>query len=157
MTPLLDRIAEVDNATLVLDIGSPSMSSCQPEAVNRIAEKYPDLNSVVCHLLAPSLTDGPALKCALPYLAHDNVWVDLSALPWNVAPEAYPYPTALNYIKLAKEVLGADKIIWGTDSPCVLTKFDYRDLYTFIEDSDVFSAEELQGVFYDNAVKAYYL
>lgn len=157
MTPLLDRIAQVDDATLVLDIGSPSMESCQPEAVYRIAKKYPGLHVVVCHLLAPSLEDGPALKCALPYLAHDNVWVDLSALPWNVAPEAYPYPTALEYIKLAKEVLGADKIIWGTDSPCVLTKFTYEDLYTFLENSDVFTDEEKRGVFYDNAVKAYHL
>ena len=40
---------------------------------------------------------------------------------------------------MAKDVLGADKIIWGTDSPCVLTKFDYKDLYSFIEDSDVFT------------------
>ena len=117
----------------------------------------PGLHIVVCHLLAPSLEDGDVLKCALPYLAHDNVWVDLSALPWNVAPEAYPYPTALEYIAMAKDVLGADKIIWGTDSPCVLTKFDYKDLYSFIEDSDVFTDAEKQGVFYDNAVKAYYL
>ena len=157
MTPLLDRIAEVDDATLVLDIGSPSMSSCQPEAVYRIAEKYPNLNIVVCHLLAPSLSDGHALACALPYLAHDNVWVDLSALPWNVAPEAYPYPTALEYIRMAKDVLGEKKIIWGTDSPCVLTKFDYKSLYSFIEESDVFDSEELEDVFYNNAVDAYHL
>ena len=50
---------------------------------------------------------------------------------------------------MAKDVLGADKIIWGTDSPCVLTKFDYK--------ADVFTDAEKQGVFYDNAVKAYYL
>ena len=141
----------------MLDIGSPNQSSCQPEAVYRLAKKYPGLHIVVCHLLAPSLEDGDVLKCALPDLAHDNVWVDLSALPWNVAPEAYPYPTALEYIAMAKDVLGADKIIWGTDSPCVLTKFDYKDLYSFIEDSDVFTDAEKQGVFYDNAVKAYYL
>lgn len=157
MTVLIDRIAQVEDATLVLDIGSPNQSSCQPEAVYRLAKKYPGLHIVVCHLLAPSLEDGDVLKCALPYLAHDNVWVDLSALPWNVAPEAYPYPTALEYIAMAKGVLGADKIIWGTDSPCVLTKFDYKDLYSFIEDSDVFTDAEKQGVFYDNAVKAYYL
>lgn len=95
MMPLYEKIAQVEDATLVLDIGSPSMSSCQPEAVARLAERFPDLNVVVCHLLAPSPSDRHNLECALPYLAHDNVWVDLSALPWNVAPEAYPYPTAL--------------------------------------------------------------
>lgn len=157
MMPLYEKIAQVEDATLVLDIGSPSMSSCQPEAVARLAERFPDLNIVVCHLLAPSLSDRHNLECALPYLAHDNVWVDLSALPWNVAPEAYPYPTALDYIALAKCVLGTKKIVWGTDAPCVMTKFKYADLYTYITESDVFTQDELRDVFYNNAVEAYHL
>ena len=157
MGPVIERISGVDKSVLVLDIGSPSMTSCQPEAVARIAEAHPEMHIVVCHLLAPSLSDGPALERALPYLRHENVWVDLSALPWNVAPEAYPYPTAIDYIKMAKDVLGADKLIWGTDAPCVMTKFDYKDLYTFLEDSDAFADEEKKAIFYGNAVDAYYL
>lgn len=157
MMPLYEKINQVKDATLVLDIGSPSMSSCQPEAVSRLAERFPDLHIVVCHLLAPTLSDKHNLECALPYLVHDNVWVDLSALPWNVAPEAYPYPTALDYIRLAKKVMGEKKIIWGTDSPCVLTKYSYADLYNYILESDVFTKPELEDVFYNNAVSAYYL
>ncbi|MDR0880014.1 MAG: amidohydrolase [Clostridioides sp.] len=157
MDRLYRRINEVENATLVLDIGSPSMASCQIEAVARIAKKYPDLNIVICHLLAPHKEDEEALKIALPYLKATNVWIDLSALPWNTAPEDYPFPVSLKFIKLAKDILGADKIIWGTDSPAVLTKFDYKDLYTYIMESDVFTEKELEAVFYDNAVKAYYI
>ena len=157
MTKIYDRIAKVEDATLVLDIGSPHMASCQPEAIDRMARKYPDLHIVVCHLLAPSVGMEKELSCALPYLAHDNVWVDLSALPWNVAPEEYPYPSALRYIKMAKDVLGTEKIMWGTDAPCVLTKFKFKDLYNFIIESDVFSDGELEKVFYKNAVEAYYL
>ena len=154
---IFEKISKVEKATLVLDIGSPFMESCQVEAVDRLAQKYPDLNIVVCHLLAPRREDGAALKKALPYLKHKNVWIDLSALPWNVSPEAYPYPTALKFISMAKEVLGTEKIIWGTDSPCVMTKFKYADLYNFIIESDVFTEKELEMVFYQNAVEAYYL
>lgn len=157
LTKIYDRISQEENVTLVLDIGSPHMASCQPEAVYRIAKKYPNLNIVICHLLAPSTKDGEALRCALPYLAHDNVWVDLSALPWNVAPEEYPYPTALEYIAMAKEILGTDKILWGTDAPAVLTKFKFPDLYNFIIESGIFDEKELEDVFYNNACKAYYL
>lgn len=121
-----EKIAAVPEATLTLDIGSPSMSSCQPEAIDRLAERFPNLHIVVCHLLAPTRDDGHHLACALPYLAHDNVWIDLSALPWNTAPDPYPFPTALSYIRLAKEILGTRKIMWGTDAPCVLTKFSYK-------------------------------
>lgn len=107
---IFEKISKVEKATLVLDIGSPFMESCQVEAVDRLAQKYPDLNIVVCHLLAPRREDGAALKKALPYLKHKNVWIDLSALPWNVSPEAYPYPTALKFISMAKEVLGTEKL-----------------------------------------------
>ena len=154
---IFEKISKVEKATLVLDIGSPFMESCQVEAVDRLAQKYPNLNIVVCHLLAPRREDGATLEKALPYLKHKNVWIDLSALPWNVSPEAYPYPTALKFISMAKEVLGTEKIIWGTDSPCVMTKFKYADLYNFIIESDVFTEKELEMVFYHNAVEAYYL
>ena len=154
---IFEKISKVEKATLVLDIGSPFMESCQVEAVDRLAQKYPNLNIVVCHLLAPRREDGATLEKALPYLKHKNVWIDLSALPWNVSPEAYPYPTALKFISMAKEVLGTEKIIWGTDSPCVMTKFKYADLYNFIIESDVFTEKELEMVFYQNAVEAYYL
>lgn len=157
MTRMYDRIAKEGQTTLVLDIGSPSMASCQPEAVARISKRYPNLHIIICHLLAPGKNDGILLKKALPYLANENMWVDLSALPWNVAPEQYPYPTALEYIQYAKDVLGADKIIWGTDAPCVMTKFKYKDLYQYILDSDVFTAKESDDVFYNNAMNAYYL
>lgn len=157
MTKIYDRIAENKDMTLVLDIGSPSMASCQPEAVYRISKKYKNLNIVICHLLAPTLEDGDYLEKALPLLKHDNVWIDLSALPWNVAPEEYPYPTAKKYISLAKDILGTDKILWGTDSPTVMTKFTYEELYSYIIESDIFDEKELEDVFYNNALKAYYL
>lgn len=157
MDRIYRRMAQEENMTLVLDIGSPKMASCQPMAVDRIAKKYPNLNIVVCHLLAPSVEDGELVRNALPYFKHENVWVDLSALPWNVAPEAYPYPTALEYIRMGKEILGHHKLVWGTDVPAVMTKFEFKELYQFIVDSGLFTETELEDVFYNNAKAAYYL
>ena len=51
-----------------------------------------------------------------------NVWVDLSALPWNVSPEAYPYPTAQEYISLAKSILGGRKDDMGNRSSNCIDK-----------------------------------
>jgi predicted TIM-barrel fold metal-dependent hydrolase len=157
MDKLYGRIAQIKDATLVLDIGSPSMRSCQPAAVNRIAKKYPDMHIVIPHLLAPKREDREILVRLLPLLKEPNIWVDLAALPWNTSPEDYPYPKTLEYLRDAKEILGADKIIWGTDLPIVLTKYDYGKLISSISESDVFTGKELDEVFHDNAVKAYYL
>lgn len=157
MDKIYHRMSQEENMTLVLDIGSPKMFSCQPEAVERIAKKYPNLHIVICHLLAPHLDDEELVIKALPYLAKENIWVDLSALPWNVAPESYPYPTALRLISAAKDILGHKKILWGTDIPAVMTKFTFRDLCDYITDSEIFNASELEDVFYNNAKEAYYL
>lgn len=151
---IFETIAKA-GATLVLDIGSPGMASFQPEAVANVARKYPQMNIVVCHLLAPRLGDEEALKKGLQQLALDNVWLDLAAIPWNVEPEQYPYPTGIRYVELAKSIVGADKLIWGSDVPSPLTRDSYVHLMDYL--LGAFTQQEAEGVFYDNAVKAFSL
>lgn len=151
---IFERIAG-SGATLVLDIGSPGMESFQPEAVAAIARKYPQMQIVVCHLLAPTLQDEEALTEALQILNCPNVYFDLAAMPWNVQPEAYPYPTALKYLAIAKKIVGTDKLIWGTDVPSVLTRESYEKLINYIVNSGLFTEKELARVFWENACRAY--
>ncbi len=152
--PIVEKI-EKNGQVLVLDIGSPGMTSFQPKAVAKLAAKHPGVNIIVCHLLAPTLKDEEALKESLEILKADNIWFDLAAVPFNVKPESYPYPTGQKYIAMAKEIVGADKLIWGTDVPSVLVHDSYEDLLTFVTESGIFTEEELAGVVYDNAIEAY--
>lgn len=151
---VFDKIAK-EKRTLVLDIGSPSMESFQPEAIARIAKEYSDMHIIVCHLLAPTVHDADALEEALNKLQFDNVWFDLAAIPWNVAPETYPYPTGQHFIKMAAEIVGFQKLLWGTDVPSVLTKENYRNLSDYIIQSDIFNDKEIEAIFFNNALEAY--
>lgn len=151
---ILDKISE-ENRTLVLDIGSPAMASFQPDAIARIAEKHPEMHIIICHLLAPTLQDENNLEASLKQLKYKNVWFDLAAIPWNVAPERYPYPTGQHFIKLAKDIVGYEKLIWGTDVPSVLTKDSYDNLSSYIIEANLFRDKELEAVFYNNALDAY--
>jgi len=156
--PLMDGIWEAmaaAGATLVLDIGSPGMASFQPRAVATIARKFPQLRIVLCHLLAPTLNDGPALRGALDELALDNLWFDLAAVPWNVAPESYPYPTACEFVGMARSRLGAGKLLWGSDVPCVLTRDTYRHLIDYLIQGKVFTDQELEAVYRTNALELF--
>lgn len=151
---VFDKIAK-ENRTLVLDIGSPHMESFQPESIIRIAKEYPDMHIIICHLLAPTIHDADVLAETLGKLQFDNVWFDLAAIPWNVAPEAYPYPTGQYFIKMASEIVGYRKLLWGTDVPSVLTKESYENLSGYITQSGIFNEKELEAVFYKNALEAY--
>lgn len=149
-------MVEAAGATLVLDLGSPGMASFQPEAVANIARAYPSMRIVVCHLLAPGLCDAVPLERALRLLTLPNVWFDLAAIPWNVYPECYPYPTGQKYIRMAKKIVGSEKLIWGSDVPSPLTQESYSRLISYITDADIFTASELDGVLYGNAMDVYH-
>ena len=153
MIHFYDMIAS-HGATLVLDIGSPGMESFQVEAVKRIATKYKEMNIVICHLLAPTLNDEEDLKRALTTLKLDNVYFDLSAIPWNVYPEQYPYVTGQKYYSLAKEIVGNKKLLWGSDAPSPLTRDTYEHLWDYLK--NVCSDDELQEIMYSNSQKVYF-
>jgi predicted TIM-barrel fold metal-dependent hydrolase len=145
-------------AALVLDIGSPGMGSFQIEAVAAVAKQFPGMRIIVCHLLAPRPADDEILKVSLKALSFPNLWFDLAALPWNAAgPEAYPYPTSLRFIGLAKQILGAERLLWGSDIPITLTRETYGRQMSYLEESGVFSDSELEKVFRTNAETAYAL
>ncbi|RDY31145.1 amidohydrolase family protein [Lachnotalea glycerini] len=154
--PIAKKCTE-NNQTLVLDIGSPGMSSFQPESIAKIAKTFPELRIVVCHLLAPTLKEGDeeALKKSLNLLTSNHIYFDLAAIPFNVQPEEYPYPTGIKYIQFAKDIVGYDKLLWGTDIPSVLNSYSYQQLINYIIDSNLFTEKELSAILYDNAFKVY--
>ena len=148
---------ERNSQVLVLDIGSPGMSSFQPDGVRKIALECPALKVVICHLLAPTLADKDTdyLKESMEKLALPNIYFDLAAVPFNVQPETYPFPTGLAFIKSAKDIVGVDKLMWGTDVPSVLIQNSYQKLTEYIIEGNIFTEDELEKVYYKNALEVY--
>jgi predicted TIM-barrel fold metal-dependent hydrolase len=130
--------------------------SFQIDALARAISRYPDVRFVVCHLLAPRLQDEQAMTEGVRKLNLPNVWFDLAAMPANVRPEQYPYPTARHYLEVGKKIVGADRLIFGSDVPSTLTRDSYRHLIDFIMLSDVFTDDEKEKVFYQNAEEVYF-
>jgi hypothetical protein len=106
--------------------------------------------------LAPQRQDVELLKVSLEKLAFDNVYFDLASLAHNQQPEKFPYPTAVRHLQTAKEVVGYDKLMFGTDIPGNLCRDTYAHLRDYIIDGGVFTKKELQAVFYDTANKVYF-
>ncbi|MDE7087549.1 MAG: amidohydrolase, partial [Clostridia bacterium] len=109
-----------------------------------------------CHLLAPQIGDNELLKSALGKLALPNVWFDLAALAANQKPETYPYPTAVKHLQTAKTVVGAERLMFGSDMPSTLCRDTYSNLVNYIVESGVFTDAELTQVFCDTAEGVYF-
>ena len=140
----------------VVDIGRKDDLSWQIESLRKAILAHPNMKFVVCHILAPRPGQQDTLRYGLGRLALPNVWFDLAALPANQRPEPYPYPTAREYLKIAKEIVGADRLMFGSDLPSTACRDTYQHLIDYCMVEEVFTQQEQQMVFYDTAQKVYF-
>lgn len=141
---------------LALDVGDYTMPSHQPERLAVIAKSFPDLKLVVCHLLAPVAGETGRLLHSLELLNQDNVWFDLAALPKILAPCSYPFHAVHTVLSEAKQIIGSDRMMWGTDAPFAATQNPYGQLTDYLEQGNTFTEEELEKVYYKNAYQVYF-
>ena len=86
-----------------------------------------------------------------------NVVFDLASLPSNQGKDAtYPYPDAIHYIKRAIELVGSDRLMWGSDLPMNLCKDSYRHLIDYIVLSNEISTPDKENIMSATAAKVYF-
>jgi predicted TIM-barrel fold metal-dependent hydrolase len=153
MRPIYE-FASFRSATIVLDIGSPEMKSYQISELQHVIKEYSNVRFVVCHLLAPNGRGHEQWVEDMRNLSTDNSWFDISALPWNIR-EDYPYPSGLWYVEKAKQIVGVDRLIWGSDVPLLLNVAPYQKLYSFLDASDDLNEGEREKILSKNAEIAY--
>lgn len=150
------RYAAERGHVIVLDIGKCGSPSWQIEAVREEIEKYPDAVFVLCHLLAPSDKDEEVWKRAMERFALPNVWMDTSSLSHNLRPDDYPYPKTIRALAQARDIIGAKKLLFGTDYPSALKEAPYENYVRFLLESELFTEAEKQAILYDNAEKVFF-
>lgn len=149
--------AESDDVRLIFDLGKKGTRGFQIDAITDIARRHPGITFVVCHLLAPTRDEElTAWRTNMEKLAAcENIFFDVSALPWNIR-EPYPYQTGARFLRTACDMVGSGRLLWGSDVPCVLTLSSYRQQYSFIPDSGLFSKEECEDILGRTAEKIYF-
>ncbi|MDE6924986.1 MAG: amidohydrolase [Acetatifactor sp.] len=151
------RYAEFLGLTVVFDIGRHGGCCWQVRELATAAKRYPGLQFVVCHLLAPQgRSYEEDWREAMKMLNLDNVVFDLASLSGNQRPEPYPYPTAIWFIKEAMGILGADRMMWGSDLPSNLCRDTYRHLFDYILESHAFTESEKESMLWKTADRIYF-
>ncbi len=141
---------------VVVDIGKCRSASWQIEGLKKEILRYPDMKWVACHLLAPSDKDEKILEETLRELCLPNLWFDLSSVVHNCRPDTYPYLKALRYVELARDLAGADRLMFGTDFPSALKEDTYGHYISWLEESKKLTAQEKEQIFYKNAHEVYF-
>lgn len=148
------EFAAARSGTVVFDIGSPGMASYQLDGLRKTIGLYSEIRFVVCHVLAPDGKSGETWERDMQSLAADNVWFDIAALPWNIREE-YPFPSSIRHVERSRSLVGAGRLIWGSDVPLLLTLMEYRQTYDYLNASQGLDTAELEKILATNARDAY--
>ena len=86
---------------------------------------------------------------------HENVMIESGGITWLFNDEFYPFKGAVEAIKEAAELVGIDKLMWGSDYPRTITAITYRMSYDFILKTDRLSDAEKRAFLGENARRFY--
>ena len=86
---------------------------------------------------------------------NENVMVETGGITWLYNSEFYPFPSAIRAIREAADLVGMDKLMWGSDYPRTITAITYRMSYDFITKSAELNDMEKQQLLGDNARRFY--
>lgn len=73
---------------------------------------------------------------------HPGVMIESGGITWLFNSEFYPFPGAIRAIKEAADLVGMDKLMWGSDYPRTITAITYRMSYDFVLKSSELTHEE---------------
>jgi hypothetical protein len=66
---------------------------------------------------------------------YENVYIESGGITWLFNDEFYPFPSAVRAIKEAADLVGMEKLMWGSDYPRTITAITYKMSYDFVEKS----------------------
>ena len=124
----------------------------QTDMLQAIIDRFPDLKIAIGHF-GMVTRDGWLSQIRLA--KNPNVFIESGGITWLFHKEFYPYPSAIQAICQAAELVGYEKLMWGSDYPRTMTAITYKMSLDFIEKTDAISSEDKQLLLGENARKFY--
>ena len=81
--------------------------------------------------------------------------VESGGITWLYNSEFYPFPSAVKSIREAADLVGMDKLMWGSDYPRTITAITYRMSYDFVVKTPELTEDEKRLFLGENACRFY--
>ena len=99
--------------------------------------------------------ENPDWQEQIKLARHENVYIETGGITWLYHSEFYPFPSAVRAIREAAELVGMEKMMWGSDYPRTITAITYRMSYDFLLGSPLLSDSDKQLLLGENARRFY--
>ena len=124
----------------------------QVREVEEMIEECPRLRIAIGHFGMPTI-EGWQEQIKLA--RHENVMIEAGGITWLYNSEFYPFPSAIQAIREAADLVGMEKLMWGSDYPRTITAITYRMSYDFVVKSQELTEQEKALFLGENARRFY--
>ena len=132
----------------------------QTAELREVIEECPRLKIAIGHLGMADQPQSPPWeneywRQEIMLARNENVVVESGGITWLYNPEFYPYPSAIRAIREAADLVGWDKLMWGSDYPRTITAITYRMSYDFVVKSPELTEQQKALFLGENARRFY--
>lgn len=143
------RLMEQNGIILSIDLADGAEQVAEMEEI--IAE-CPELKIAIGHF---GMVTRAGWQEQIKLARHRNVMIESGGITWLFNDEFYPFAGAVQAIRESIELVGADKLMWGSDYPRTIVAVTYRMSYDFVVKSSLLTDEEKALFLGRNAAKFY--
>lgn len=127
-------------------------NNLQNGEIKEVIEECPRLKIAIGHF---GMVTAPGWEDQIKLALNDNVMIESGGITWLFNKEFYPFNGAVRAIMEAIDMVGADKLMWGSDYPRTITAITYKMSYDFILKTNDLTDREKRLFLGENAEKFY--
>ena len=145
----LFHLMEERGAILSIDLADGALQVAEMEEI--IAE-CPQLKIAIGHF---GMVTREGWQEQIKLARHANVMIESGGITWLFNDEFYPFRGAVRAIREAADLVGMNKLMWGSDYPRTITAITYRMSYDFVSKSAELTEQDKALFLGENARQFY--
>lgn len=141
----------MEEYNIILSIDLADGAEQVPE-MEEIIQECPHLKIAIGHF---GMVTRPDWKEQILLARYPNVMIESGGITWLFNDEFYPFKGAVKAIREAADLVGMEKLMWGSDYPRTITAITYKMSYDFLVKSSELTENEKHLFLGENAKKFY--
>lgn len=143
------HLMEQNGVLLSIDMAD---GATQVGELEEVIQEYPKLKVAIGHF---GMVTRPQWKEQIKLACHPHVRIESGGITWLFNDEFYPFRGAVRAIREAAELVGFEKLMWGSDYPRTITAITYRMSYDFVSKSAELTERE-KALFLGENARSFY-
>lgn len=143
------HLMEQNGVLLSIDMAD---GDTQVGELEEVIQECPKLKVAIGHF---GMVTRPQWKEQIKLARYPHVRIESGGITWLFNDEFYPFKGAVRAIREAAELVGFEKLMWGSDYPRTITAITYRMSYDFVSKSDELTERE-KALFLGENARSFY-